>query len=161
MTRKEDEIKNQLIVCSREGRWKFKISPTLKTNPLAGINCPSRIYVYILKDVSLWTISKKLERFPHKVRLQRQQVALRAIRRSPYMDSSLRESPLLGRMRSTQRSKSMHAFFNKFSTRNSSLSQFVKQYDNCLAIREQREREFDATDFHIMILCATKPPIEA
>ncbi|RYQ99067.1 hypothetical protein Ahy_B07g086921 [Arachis hypogaea] len=50
MTQKEDEIKNQLIVCSREGRWKSKISPTLKTNPLAGINCPARIYVYILKD---------------------------------------------------------------------------------------------------------------
>ncbi|RYR25800.1 hypothetical protein Ahy_B02g059796 [Arachis hypogaea] len=44
------------------------------------------------------------------------------------------------RMRSTQRSESMHAFFNKFITRNSSLSQFVKQYDNCLVSREQRER---------------------
>ncbi|RYQ97469.1 hypothetical protein Ahy_B08g093511 [Arachis hypogaea] len=44
-------------------------------------------------------------------------------------------------MRSTQKSESMHAFFNKFITRTSSLSQFVKQYDNCLASREQRERE--------------------
>ncbi|RYQ98481.1 hypothetical protein Ahy_B07g086196 [Arachis hypogaea] len=44
-------------------------------------------------------------------------------------------------MRNTQRSKSMHVFFNKFITRNSSLIQFVKQYDNCLESRGQRERE--------------------
>ncbi|QHN96525.1 Protein FAR-RED IMPAIRED RESPONSE [Arachis hypogaea] len=64
-------------------------------------------------------------------------------------------------MRRTQRSESMHSFFNKFITRNSSLRQFVKQYDNCLASREQTEREFDAADFHTMISCATKSAIEA
>ncbi|RYR66813.1 hypothetical protein Ahy_A03g012898 isoform C [Arachis hypogaea] len=55
----------------------------------------------------------------------------------------------------------MHTFFNKFITRNSSLIQFVMQYDNFLASREYREREFDAADFHIVILCATKLVIEA
>ncbi|RYQ91694.1 hypothetical protein Ahy_B09g097686 [Arachis hypogaea] len=65
------------------------------------------------------------------------------------------------RMRSTQRSESMHTFFNKFITRNISLSQFVKQYDNCLASREQSEREFDVVDFHTMIPCALKSTIEA
>ncbi|XP_015944642.1 protein FAR-RED IMPAIRED RESPONSE 1-like [Arachis duranensis] len=40
-------------------------------------------------------------------------------------------------MRSTQRRESMHSFFNKFITWNSSLRQFVKQYDNCLASRER------------------------
>ncbi|QHO33769.1 Protein FAR-RED ELONGATED HYPOCOTYL [Arachis hypogaea] len=64
-------------------------------------------------------------------------------------------------MRSTQRSESMHSFFNKFITRNSSLRQFVKQYNNCLASREQAEREFDAAFFHIVIPCATKSAIEA
>ncbi|RYR72424.1 hypothetical protein Ahy_A02g006638 [Arachis hypogaea] len=49
----------------------------------------------------------------------------------------------------------------QFITCNSSLIQFVKQYDNCLGSREQREREFDAADFHIVMLCATKSPIEA
>ncbi|XP_072066817.1 protein FAR-RED IMPAIRED RESPONSE 1-like [Arachis hypogaea] len=44
---------------------------------------------------------------------------------------------------------------------NSSLRQFVKQYDNCLASREQAEREFDATDFYTVIPCATKLAIEA
>ncbi|RYQ82599.1 hypothetical protein Ahy_B10g101182 [Arachis hypogaea] len=42
-----------------------------------------------------------------------------------------------------------------------SLRQFVKQYDNCLASREETERVFDAADFHIVILCATKSAIEA
>ncbi|RYR28018.1 hypothetical protein Ahy_B01g052118 [Arachis hypogaea] len=54
-------------------------------------------------------------------------------------------------MRSTQRSESMHSFFNKFIIRNSSLIQFVKQYDNCLGSREQAERESDAADFHTVI----------
>ncbi|RYQ89064.1 hypothetical protein Ahy_B09g095907 isoform C [Arachis hypogaea] len=44
-------------------------------------------------------------------------------------------------MRSTESSGSMHSFFNKFITRNNSLIQFLKQYDNCLRSREQRERE--------------------
>ncbi|QHO23519.1 Protein FAR1-RELATED SEQUENCE [Arachis hypogaea] len=64
-------------------------------------------------------------------------------------------------MRSTQRSESMHLFFNKFITRNSLLIQFVKQYDNCLGSREQAERESDAADFHTVIPCATKSSIEA
>ncbi|RYR64227.1 hypothetical protein Ahy_A03g010358 [Arachis hypogaea] len=64
-------------------------------------------------------------------------------------------------MRSTQRSESMHSFFNKYITRNSSLIQFVKQYDNCLGSREQAERESDAADFHTLIPCATKSCIEA
>ncbi|RYQ96345.1 hypothetical protein Ahy_B08g092073 [Arachis hypogaea] len=65
------------------------------------------------------------------------------------------------RMRSTQRNESMHSFFNKFITRNSSLRQFLKQYDNCLTSREQAEREFDAVDFHTVIPCVTKSAIEA
>ncbi|RYR42525.1 hypothetical protein Ahy_A08g038993 [Arachis hypogaea] len=64
-------------------------------------------------------------------------------------------------MRSTQRSESMHSFCNKYITRNSSLIQFVKQYDNCLGSREQAERESDAADFHTVISCATKSSIEA
>ncbi|RYR28011.1 hypothetical protein Ahy_B01g052106 [Arachis hypogaea] len=64
-TRDEDKIKNQLIVCSREGRWKSKISPTLKTNPSAGLNCPARIYVHIMKDVGLWIISKVILNHSH------------------------------------------------------------------------------------------------
>ncbi|RYQ83166.1 hypothetical protein Ahy_B10g101791 [Arachis hypogaea] len=64
-------------------------------------------------------------------------------------------------MRSTQMSESMHSFFNKFITRKSSLRQFIKQYDNCLASREQAEREFNAAKFYTVIPCATKSAIEA
>ncbi|RYR57627.1 hypothetical protein Ahy_A05g023330 [Arachis hypogaea] len=56
--RKGNEIKNQLITCSREGKWKSKISPTEKTNLTAGLNCPARIYIHTLKDVGAWIISK-------------------------------------------------------------------------------------------------------
>ncbi|RYR04866.1 hypothetical protein Ahy_B06g084665 [Arachis hypogaea] len=56
--RKGNEIKNQLITCSKEGKWKSKISPTEKTNPTAGLNCPARIYIHTLKDVGAWIISK-------------------------------------------------------------------------------------------------------
>ncbi|QHO46900.1 Protein FAR-RED ELONGATED HYPOCOTYL [Arachis hypogaea] len=55
----------------------------------------------------------------------------------------------------------MHSFFNKYITRNSSLIQFVKQYDNYLGSREQVERESDVADFHTVIPCATKSSIEA
>ncbi|RYR47046.1 hypothetical protein Ahy_A07g032957 [Arachis hypogaea] len=64
-TRKRDEIKNLLITCSREGKWKSKISPTLKTNTSARINCPTRIYIHILKDVGLWVISKVILNHSH------------------------------------------------------------------------------------------------
>ncbi|RYQ84672.1 hypothetical protein Ahy_B10g104127 isoform B [Arachis hypogaea] len=64
-------------------------------------------------------------------------------------------------IKSIQRSESIHAFFNKFITCNSSLIQFVKQYNNCLGSREEKERESDAADFHTVILCTTKSSIEA
>ncbi|RYR34471.1 hypothetical protein Ahy_A10g049391 [Arachis hypogaea] len=51
--KKENEIKNQLITCSREEKLKSKISPTEKTNPTTSLNCPGKIYIHILKDVVL------------------------------------------------------------------------------------------------------------
>ncbi|RYQ97049.1 hypothetical protein Ahy_B08g093031 [Arachis hypogaea] len=56
--RKGNEIKNQLITCSKEEKWKSKISLTEKMNPTAGLNCPARIYIHTLKDVGAWIISK-------------------------------------------------------------------------------------------------------
>ncbi|RYQ88365.1 hypothetical protein Ahy_B09g095591 isoform C [Arachis hypogaea] len=49
----------------------------------------------------------------------------------------------------------------EYITWNSSLIQFIKQYDNYLGSREQAERESDAADFHTVIPCATKSSIEA
>ncbi|RYR26701.1 hypothetical protein Ahy_B02g060998 [Arachis hypogaea] len=56
--KKENEIKNQSITCSREGKWKSKISPTEKTNPSTGLNYLAIIYIHVLKDVGVWIISK-------------------------------------------------------------------------------------------------------
>ncbi|RYR23795.1 hypothetical protein Ahy_B02g057288 [Arachis hypogaea] len=109
-TRDGDKIKNQLIVCIREGRWKSKIYPTLKTNPSAGLNCPTRIYVHIMKDVSLWTIFKVVLNHSHpccpdqaEMLKQHKELSMffglfcKAVRGSVYMDFSLLGSPLLSR----------------------------------------------------------------
>ncbi|RYR31836.1 hypothetical protein Ahy_B01g056759 [Arachis hypogaea] len=248
--RNGNEIKNQLITCSREGKWKSKISPTEKTNPTAGLNCPARIYIHTLKDVGAWIISKVVLDHSHpccpsKAEMLKQHKELSmSIRRTienneeagirpsktyqsfvaaagghrelNFIEKDVRnyitrevqnvseqeDAKEFGKylnwndfllnfglvdnkwlsdlyedrhiwipiyldhhfwagMRSTQRSESMHSFFNKFITRNSSLIQFVKQYDNCLGSREQAERESDAADFHTVIPCATKSSIEA
>ncbi|QHO16976.1 Protein FAR-RED ELONGATED HYPOCOTYL [Arachis hypogaea] len=178
--RKGNEIKNQLITCSREEKWKSKISPTEKTNPTAGLNCPARIYIHTLKDVGAWIISKVVLDHSHpccpsKAEMLKQHRELSmSIRRTIenndeadlYEDRHIWVPIYLDHhfwagMRSTQRSESMHSFFNKYITRNSSLIQFVKQYDNCLGSREQAERESDAADFHTVIPCATKSSIEA
>ncbi|RYR14656.1 hypothetical protein Ahy_B04g071318 [Arachis hypogaea] len=63
--KKGNEIKNQLITCSREEKWKSKISPTEKTNPSAGLSCPARIYIHILKDIGVWIISKVVLHHSH------------------------------------------------------------------------------------------------
>ncbi|RYR20315.1 hypothetical protein Ahy_B03g065428 [Arachis hypogaea] len=63
--KKENKIKNQFITCSREEKWKSKISPTEKTNPSAGLNCPTRIYIHILKDIGVWIISKVVLHHSH------------------------------------------------------------------------------------------------
>ncbi|RYR30580.1 hypothetical protein Ahy_B01g055327 [Arachis hypogaea] len=53
INKKENEIKNQLITCSKEEKWKSKISLTEKKNPSTGLNCPTRIYIHILKDIGI------------------------------------------------------------------------------------------------------------
>ncbi|XP_057745366.1 protein FAR1-RELATED SEQUENCE 5-like [Arachis stenosperma] len=63
--KKGNQTKNQLITCSRERKWKSKISPTEKTNPSASLNCPARIYIHVLKDVGVWIISKVMLHHSH------------------------------------------------------------------------------------------------
>ncbi|QHO18827.1 Protein FAR-RED ELONGATED HYPOCOTYL [Arachis hypogaea] len=174
--RKGNEIKNQLITCSREEKWKSKISPTEKTNPTAGLNCHARIYIHTLKDVGAWIILKVVLDHSHpccpsksEMLKQHRELSMsirRTIENNEEADRHIWVPIYLDHhfwagMRSTQRSESMHSFFNKFITRNSSLIQFIKQYDNCLGSREQAERESDAADFHTVIPCASKSSIEA
>ncbi|RYQ88367.1 hypothetical protein Ahy_B09g095591 isoform F [Arachis hypogaea] len=291
--RKGNEIKNQLITCSREGKWKSEISPTEKTNLIAGLNCPARIYIHTLKDVGAWIISKVVLDHSHPCCLSKAEMLkqhrklsmsirrtienneeagirpsktyqsfvaaagghrelnfiekdmrnyitrevrnvseqedakefgkylLRMKEKNPNFffeleleeDQSIKlafwadarsraafeyfedvisfdttyntnrynlvcgsfvgvnhhgQSTLLGcslmkneEIESFKWSESMHSFFNKYITWNSSLIQFIKQYDNYLGSREQAERESDAADFHTVIPCATKSSIEA
>ncbi|RYQ83541.1 hypothetical protein Ahy_B10g102263 [Arachis hypogaea] len=71
------------------------------------------------------------------------------------MDSSLLGSPLLGRDEKHAKEREYAFIFQQL------LETILKQYDNCLASREQAEREFDVADFHTVIPCATKSIIEA
>ncbi|RYR51913.1 hypothetical protein Ahy_A06g026858 [Arachis hypogaea] len=305
--KKRNKIKNQLITCSRERKLKSKIFLTEKTNPTAGVNCPTRIDIHTLKDVGAWITSKVMLHHsqpwcPTQAEMLKQHrklsmsvrriiennekagirpsktfqsfvVAAGGHRELNFIEKNVRNyitrevqnvskqedakefgkifienereeseflfrartrgrsnrlsllfGPMQGaelplsilemlfhltpltiqtgiiwnwndfmlnfglvdnkwlsdlyedrhiwvpiyldhhfwaKMKSTQRSESMHSFFNKFITRNSSLIQFVKQYDNCLGSREQAERESDAADFHTVIPCANKSSIEA
>ncbi|RYR75780.1 hypothetical protein Ahy_A01g000365 [Arachis hypogaea] len=63
-------------------------------------------------------------------------------------------------MKSTQRSESMHSFYENFLHSRTSLVQFVHEYDNVLGIKEQRELEDDAADSRGVIPCATTSPME-
>ncbi|QHO46968.1 Protein FAR-RED ELONGATED HYPOCOTYL [Arachis hypogaea] len=160
--RKGNEIKNQLITCSREGNGNLKyLRPRrLIRQPDVG----ARIISKVVLDHSHPCCPSKAEMLKQHRKLSmsirrtidNNEEADRHIWVPIYLDHHFWAG-----MRSTQRSESMHSFFNKYITRNSSLIQFVKQYDNCLGSREQAERESDAADFHTVIPCATKSSIEA
>ncbi|RYR47111.1 hypothetical protein Ahy_A07g033050 [Arachis hypogaea] len=61
--RKGNKIKNQLITCSKEEKWKSKISPTEKTNPTTSLNCPARIYIHTIICCAgcCWIIRRTIE----------------------------------------------------------------------------------------------------
>ncbi|RYR12214.1 hypothetical protein Ahy_B04g069747 [Arachis hypogaea] len=139
--RKENEIKNQLITCSREGKWKSKISPTEKTNPTAGLNCPARIYIHTLKDVGAWIISKVV------------------------LDHSHPCCPSKAEMLKQHRELSM-SIRRTIENNEEAGIRPSKTYQSFVAVagghrEEQVERESDAADFHTVIPCTTKSSIEA
>ncbi|RYR77653.1 hypothetical protein Ahy_A01g002203 [Arachis hypogaea] len=176
--RKGNEIKNQLITYSREEKWKSKISPTEKTNPTAGLNCPGFKGLYANNNSPLvylaqheedskqikrvqGTFDRNLNDFVLNFGLVDNKWLLDLYKDRHIWIPIYLDHHFWAGMRSTQRSESMHSFFNKFITWNSSLIQFVKQYNNCPGSREQAERESGAADFHTVIPCATKSSIEA
>ncbi|XP_016172701.1 protein FAR1-RELATED SEQUENCE 5-like [Arachis ipaensis] len=63
-------------------------------------------------------------------------------------------------MRSTQHSESIHSVFDKYLNSKSSLLQFVRQYQNCVIDKEQKELECDAADLRGIIPCVSSSPIE-
>ncbi|KAL4299700.1 hypothetical protein AHAS_Ahas17G0127100 [Arachis hypogaea] len=63
-------------------------------------------------------------------------------------------------MRSTQRSESMHSVFDKFLNSKNSLLQLVRQYQNCVIDKEQKELECDAANLRGIIPYVSNLPIE-
>ncbi|MED6124176.1 hypothetical protein PIB30_056638 [Stylosanthes scabra] len=59
------EVKNQLITCNSEGRWRSELPSVEKTNPICGANCPAQIYVHVDKKTRLWCISKVVLHHSH------------------------------------------------------------------------------------------------
>ncbi|RYR26265.1 hypothetical protein Ahy_B02g060478 [Arachis hypogaea] len=135
--RKENEIKNQLITCSREGKWKSKISPTEKTNPTAGLNCPARIYIHTLNDI----ISKVVLDHSHPCCPSKAEM----LKQHRELSMSIRRT-----IENNEEADSFDRNWNDF------LLNFGLVDNKWLS-----ERESDAADFHTVIPCATKSSIEA
>ncbi|RYR56963.1 hypothetical protein Ahy_A05g022700 [Arachis hypogaea] len=153
--RKGNEIKNQLITCSREGKWKSKISPTEKTNPTAGLNCPARIYIHTLKDVGTWIISKVVLDHSHPCCPSKAEM----LKQHRELSMSIRRT-----IENNEEADSFDRNWNDFLVNfgladNKWLSGNV--FLKSAAEVEQAERESDAADFHTVIPCATKSSIEA
>ncbi|RYR24671.1 hypothetical protein Ahy_B02g058186 [Arachis hypogaea] len=176
--RKGNEIKNQLITCSREGKWKSKISPTEKTNPTAGLNCPARIYIHTLKDVGAWIISKVVLDHSHPCCPSKAEM----LKQHRKLSMSIRRTIENNEEAGIRPSKTYQSFvaaagghrelnFIEKDVRNyitrevrNELERFSAEFWSCgqqVAFREQAERESDAADFHTVIPCATKSSIEA
>ncbi|MED6157588.1 hypothetical protein PIB30_024593 [Stylosanthes scabra] len=68
------KIKNQLITCTREGRWTSEVPSLEKTNQIRGANCPARIYVHIDKKSRLWCISKVVLHHSHPCSAEKAQM---------------------------------------------------------------------------------------
>ncbi|RYR62197.1 hypothetical protein Ahy_A04g019598 [Arachis hypogaea] len=56
-------------------------------------------------------------------------------------------------IRSTQRSDGMHSFFGEFLNCNTSLVQFIHEFDNVLGTMEQKKLEDDAADLRGILYC--------
>ncbi|RYR25685.1 hypothetical protein Ahy_B02g059644 [Arachis hypogaea] len=153
--RKGNEIKNQLITCSREGKWKSKISPTEKTNPTAGLNSPARIYIHTLNDVGAWIISKVVLDHsdpccPSKAEMLKQHRKLSMSIRRTIENNEEAEQEMRQVVWNSHSKDSFNRNWNDF------LLNFGLADNKWLS-----ERESDAADFHTVIPCATKSAIEA
>ncbi|RYR47098.1 hypothetical protein Ahy_A07g033034 [Arachis hypogaea] len=153
--RKGNEIKNQLITCSREEKWKSKISPTEKTNPTAGLNCPARIYIHTLKDIGAWIISKVVLDHSHPCCPSKAEM----LKQHRELSMSIRRT-----IENNEEADSFDRNWNDFLLNFGLADNKWLSGNVCLksaAEVEQAERESDAADFHMVIPCATKSSIEA
>ncbi|XP_052735478.1 protein FAR-RED IMPAIRED RESPONSE 1-like [Vigna angularis] len=63
-------------------------------------------------------------------------------------------------MSTTQRSEGMNAFFDGFINSNTTLHQFVVQYDNALRMKAQKEIQVDFSSLNTTVACGSQSPIE-
>ncbi|RYQ92708.1 hypothetical protein Ahy_B09g098926 [Arachis hypogaea] len=154
-TRDGDKIKNQLIVCSREGRWKSKISPTLKTNPSAGLNCPVRIYVHIMKDVGLWIISKVVLNHSHPFCPDQAEMLKQHREFSMFVRRTIETHEEAG----IRPSKTYQSFVVAAGSHRE-LDDFDRNWNDFLTKYGLQGNKW-LSDFHTVIPCATKSAIEA
>ncbi|XP_044479705.1 protein FAR-RED IMPAIRED RESPONSE 1-like isoform X2 [Mangifera indica] len=63
-------------------------------------------------------------------------------------------------MSTTQRSESMHSFFDGYVNSKTTLKQFVEQYENALRDKVEKEREADFKSFKSWIPCISTYPME-
>jgi zinc finger SWIM domain-containing protein 3 len=63
-------------------------------------------------------------------------------------------------MSTTQRSESIHAFFEGYINSTTTLRQFVKQYDNALRSRAEKEFEANFSSMDTIYLCGSTSSIE-
>ncbi|KAK0600697.1 hypothetical protein LWI29_017563 [Acer saccharum] len=63
-------------------------------------------------------------------------------------------------MSTTQRSESMHAFFDGYVNSKTTLKQFVEQYENALRDKVEKENLADFNSFNSLVPCLTHYPIE-
>ncbi|RYQ83941.1 hypothetical protein Ahy_B10g102817 [Arachis hypogaea] len=173
--RKGNKIKNQLITCSREGKWKSKISPTEKTNPTAGLNCPARIYIHTLKDVGAWIISKIVLDHSHpccpsKAEMLKQHRELSmSIRRTieNNEEAGIRPSKTYQSFVAAAGGHHIEQEMSQVVWNSHSKDSFDRNWNDFLlnfGLVDNKwlsERESDAADFYTVIPCATKSSIEA
>ncbi|RYR12369.1 hypothetical protein Ahy_B04g069905 [Arachis hypogaea] len=120
---------------------KSKISPTKKTNPTAGLNCPARIYIHTLKDVGAWIISKVVLDHSHLCCPSKAEM----LKQHRELSMSIRRTIENNEEAGIRPSKTYQSFVAAAGGHR----------------KEQAERESDAADFHTVIPCATKSSIEA
>ncbi|RYR07458.1 hypothetical protein Ahy_B05g074814 [Arachis hypogaea] len=161
----KNEIKNQLITCSREEKWKSNIPLTHKTNPSARLNCPVILHhsypccpnqAEMLKQHrQLSMLIRRTIENNDEARIRPRKIYQTFVAAAGAFDRNWNDFLMkynIGdnkwllelfedrhlwipiylnhhfwdRMRSTQRSEIMHAFFKNFIMCNSSPIQFVK-----------------------------------
>ncbi|KAL4305907.1 hypothetical protein AHAS_Ahas16G0125200 [Arachis hypogaea] len=176
-------VVNQALHCNRDGYRTSCVKAPKRRKTVASTNCKIRCYLALDKMTRKWKISRVEVSHSHPlnsklsgmfsanrqlsmhVKDMIQQNDQAGIRPNMFADRHMWvpvffKNEFWAGMRSTQRSESMHLVFNKYLNSKSFLLQFVRQYQNCVIDKEQKELECDAADLRGIIPCVFSSPIE-